>query len=80
LQPSIFWFRLKSSLKFYFKSKSKYRIHSPFTFQLINKCFENDDFDDDKVIAKTLNVRELLNADTTTFTYNDLGAKNNESS
>jgi|TARA_B110000037_G_scaffold63279_1_gene77403 predicted O-methyltransferase YrrM len=74
LQPSIFWFRLKSSFSFYFKSKSKYRIHSPFTFHLIKNCFDNDVFDDVNVLAKTLNVREFLKADTTTFTYNDLGA------
>ncbi|MCB2206924.1 MAG: class I SAM-dependent methyltransferase [Bacteroidetes bacterium] len=36
----IFWL-LNSYIRYYFKSKSRYVIHSPFTYQLIQNIFDN---------------------------------------
>lgn len=55
---SLFWFRLHSYCRYRLKAKGRYRIHSPFLFNLLTNCFyKNEDFsccDDIEIFRRKL--------------------------
>ena len=66
------WFVSSSYIRYLIKAKSRYVIHSPFIYDLINNVFlDNTSYDDLKKLDKTR--KQVFNR-TTTIETTDLGA------
>lgn len=55
---NLYWFRFTQLLLFILKGKSKYRIHSPFTFRLIKECFESDHLLEDQDFSSIEKIKK----------------------
>ncbi|MFK2820678.1 class I SAM-dependent methyltransferase [Flavobacteriaceae sp. LMIT009] len=66
------WYRIISYLKFLLRSTNQHRVHSPFVFDLVTKCFyDKAKYEDYKKLEDFRN--SLLNDDSS-IEVNDLGA------
>lgn len=68
----LFFFRLRRYCRYRFKARGRYRIHSPFLYQLLTQClYHKYDFDSCEVIE--LQRKKLLR-NQTQIILNDMGA------
>lgn len=64
--------QIKSYLKFLWKSKNEYAVHSPFVYDLLTKCiYDNTDFSEYKILA---GYRQSLLENRQTIDVTDFGA------
>ena len=63
---------LNSFIQFYFAAKTKYRTHSPFVFDFVNKILEDDR--NYYAFSTVESVRKLLKQDKSKINVQDLGA------
>jgi len=71
------WVKVKTAFSFFLRSKSKYRIHSPFVFGLITKAIEKEVFHNKKLLEKAAEILEEIQKKNETFSFQFIGAGSN---
>jgi len=68
------WTKVKTAFSFFFQSKSKYRIHSPFVYGLITSAIEGNEFENKNLFEKTAQLKSEAFQKNETFNYSIQGA------
>lgn len=68
------WTKVKTAFSFFFQSKSKYRIHSPFVYGLITSAIEGNEFENKNLFDKIAKLKSEAFQKNETLNYTIQGA------
>lgn len=69
---NLLWFRILEKFRFYFSAKTKYKIHSPFVYQWVDRVIESGM--QYYAFGEILALRQKIATDTSQITITDFGA------